>query len=93
MRAGLAHGIDLCPRGDSYIVARNDTGHYGSVQVAIAVWFGILWGDEVCAAAKIPQLVVVLHTRIDHGYLYAFTSGKGMEASPVIALIFVGLRR
>ena len=78
VRAGLAHSVDFCTRGDTDIVSGDDTGHDGAVQVAIAMRLWFLWRDKVRATAEMPQLIVTGHASIDNGYFDAFPGSKGM---------------
>ena len=78
VRAGLAHSVNLCSRGDTDIVSGDDTGHDGAVQVAIAMRFWVLGRDKVRATAEMPQLVVTGNASIDNGYFDAFPGSKGM---------------
>ena len=78
VRAGLAHSVDFCTRGDTDIVSGDDTGHDGAVQVAIVMRLWFLWRDKVRATAEMPQLIVAGHASIDNGYFDAFPGSKGM---------------
>lgn len=78
VRAGLAHSVNLCSRGDTDIVTGDNTGHDGAVQVAIAMRLRFLRRDKIRATAKMPQLIVAGHPGIDNGYFDAFPGSKGM---------------
>ena len=93
MRAGLAHSVDFRPWRDTNIVAGDDTGYDGAVQVAVAVRLRFLRRDKVRATAEVPQLIVGSHAGIDNGNLYALPGGKGVQTGAVVELILARLGR